>query len=179
MARVLPAQIVSLIDKMYPNVVERPTGENTMDNSHLPALAALVQAIDEVPPELVVLAPNVNLGFIAGLATVADIFVTGDQAFTRQLKRIPMECFKVVVTCSTFPSSPGFADARPASTSPLTNAPAELFTTHGVGREVFGYRSGLLCDAISELLQARVLDLAVDRHRAAARWARAPARPAR
>lgn len=70
MPRVLPAQVVALIDTMYPAVKKEPTGQHQLYNADLPTISALVQAVDQVPRELLIMPPSVSLGFVAGVAAL-------------------------------------------------------------------------------------------------------------
>ena len=77
MPRVVPSDVVRAIDRMFPEMGQKPNAFPSVASGDLPSLAALVQLIQSVPEELIVLEPRRYADLIASvsfLRAVADVF---------------------------------------------------------------------------------------------------------
>lgn len=77
MPRVVPSDVVRAIDRMFPEMGQKPKAFPNVGYDTLPSLAALVQLIESVPEELIVLEPGRYAELIASvscLGALADVF---------------------------------------------------------------------------------------------------------
>lgn len=61
MARVVPSQVVELIDKLFSSANFEK--KFSLDYSHTPQLAAIVSLVKQIPPELIALTGNSYVKF--------------------------------------------------------------------------------------------------------------------
>ena len=69
MPKVVPSQVVGVIDRMFPRVEERPF---VLNHGHSSDLTALIDLIDAIPPELLALEPDRYVEFIASCSAIRD-----------------------------------------------------------------------------------------------------------
>ncbi len=77
MPRVVPSDVVGAIDRMFPEMGQKPNAFPNVASGDLPSLAALVELIESVADEVIVLEPRRNAELIANvsfLRAVADVF---------------------------------------------------------------------------------------------------------
>jgi hypothetical protein len=85
MPRVVPSDVVALIDKMFPWAsCATPAGQSStqLGIQHAGAVAALVEAAEQVPAELIVMEREKYVGLVAGLAAARAalrVWATGDR----------------------------------------------------------------------------------------------------
>jgi hypothetical protein len=77
MPRVVPSDVVRAIDRMFPEMAQRPDAFPNMGFDDLPSLAALVKLVESVPEEVIVLEPRRYAELTASvscLRAVPDVF---------------------------------------------------------------------------------------------------------
>jgi hypothetical protein len=68
--RVVPSDVVKAIDRMFPDMAQKPDAFPQMSFDQLPWLAALAELVEAVPPELIVLEPAQNAALTASVACI-------------------------------------------------------------------------------------------------------------
>lgn len=77
MPRVVPSDVVRAVDRMFPEMAQKPREFPNVGSADLPALAALVQLVESVPEELMILEPRQYAELTASvscLRAVAGVF---------------------------------------------------------------------------------------------------------
>jgi hypothetical protein len=87
MSRVVPSEVVKLIDRIFP-----PSGgTSTLGRGNAGQLSALVNLVDEIPDELLTMDSNSYAGFVCSVAHIRETLATwvGDRSARGNLDPIP------------------------------------------------------------------------------------------
>jgi hypothetical protein len=79
MPRVVPSQVVTLIDKLFQftsSQQDTPQGRTTLDHNNSNSLAAIVELADQIPPELIALEGDNYTTYVASLAAIRTTIIT-------------------------------------------------------------------------------------------------------
>ncbi len=77
MPRVVPSQVVELIDRMFPRVNEEVEGSPfTIGREHSAGLAAVLGLVEHIPPALLVMDSSHYIEFISSLAAIREMLAT-------------------------------------------------------------------------------------------------------
>ena len=87
MPRVVPSQVVSLIDQLFP-VATREKVWN-LNPDHQNHVAAIIDIVDQIPPELLTLKADDYAGFLASMAAIRHTVLRWGRAHPEQLKKTP------------------------------------------------------------------------------------------
>lgn len=116
MPRVVPSQIVALIDKMFPAAAEAKGGWN-LNPDHQNNLAAIIDMVNQVPAELLTLDADTNSAFISSMAAIRETVLRWRGGHPDQLKKAPgykdnpvTLIRNALVACSDEAPAPGTAE---------------------------------------------------------------------
>jgi hypothetical protein len=116
MPRVLPSDVVSAIDRMFPEMAQRPDAFPRVGFDYLPWLAAVVHLVQSVPNELIVLEPREYAELtasVAGLRAMADVFQASREAIQIRLRGFDQNPIAMIrramAACPDEAPSPGTA----------------------------------------------------------------------
>lgn len=70
MPRVVPSQVVELIDQIFPNVKENPSSNFSINREHANIAAAIIELIDHIPSELFVLPTEQYIAIVSAVASL-------------------------------------------------------------------------------------------------------------
>jgi hypothetical protein len=77
MPRIVPSQVVALIDKVFPEASASPQPDKfALNHSHATQLASIVRLVDEIPDELIHLDSPQYAEFIAALESIRQSLQT-------------------------------------------------------------------------------------------------------
>lgn len=79
MPRVVPSQVVTLIDKLFPftsTQEDTPQARTTLDHNYSNSLAAIVELADQIPPELIALEGENYTAYVSSLAAIRTTIIT-------------------------------------------------------------------------------------------------------
>lgn len=119
MPRVVPSQIVEVIDKMFPRFKDQePNDKRTLTANHRSLLAAVSELVQQLPDELIVLEGDDYIEFAASVAAIRQIQETWKTDQTRQLEALhglrPLNPIKLLrealAKCPNEVPAPGTAD---------------------------------------------------------------------
>lgn len=95
MPRVVPSQIVSVIDKLFPALAKQknsPGQEITLDYTHSYSISAVIILVDQVPPELIIIPEDEYAIYMAGIAAAknaVEIWKTRGNVTMGNLQSLP------------------------------------------------------------------------------------------
>lgn len=73
MPRVVPSQVVGLIDQLFPFIADGSEPNRTLDHGSLPYLAAVLELIDQLPKELMPLGRDQFVAFVKSVAAIRAV----------------------------------------------------------------------------------------------------------
>lgn len=73
MARVVPSQVVELIDQMFPQAKDETRNNFYLENIHLPFLSAIITLADQIPSELINLDAPYHVEYEASKAAMKSV----------------------------------------------------------------------------------------------------------
>ena len=83
MPRVVPSQVVALIDQLFPWVEAQDHDRRNLGIDSLPHLAAVLELIQQVPQEFIILDPNQYVAFAKSVAATRAIITAWQGGFDR------------------------------------------------------------------------------------------------
>lgn len=75
MARVVPSQVVELIDQMFPQAKDESRNNFYLENIHLPFLSAIIALADQIPSELINLDAPYHVEYEASKAAMKSVML--------------------------------------------------------------------------------------------------------
>ena len=73
MPRVVPSQVVDLIDQLFPFIADGSEPNRTLEHGSLLQLAAVLELIDRLPQELITLGPDQYVAFVKSVAAIRAV----------------------------------------------------------------------------------------------------------
>ncbi len=79
MPRIVPSQVVELIDQMFPGVRDQPDSKETrfsIARDHAFSVAAIIDLVEQIPPELMVLPSHSYAALVSSVASLRAVLKT-------------------------------------------------------------------------------------------------------